>query len=129
VAGEVAQVIMNLVINAAQAITDKVGRSGRKGQITVETLHHLASESVEIRVTDDGVGIPEAIRGKIFDPFFTTRPPGQGTGQGLAQVHSAVVRLHGGTVHFDSREGEGTCFVVRMPLRGASEQEPPGSAD
>jgi signal transduction histidine kinase len=114
---------MNLVTNAAQAIADKAGSSGRKGQITVETLHDPASDSVEIRVADDGVGIPDAVRGKIFDPFFTTRPVGQGSGQGLAQVHSAVVRLHGGTIHFDSRLGEGTSFVVRLPIAAAEGQQ------
>ena len=124
VAGEIAQVVVNLVANAAQAIADKVGTSGRKGRITVETRLYQAGASAEIRVTDDGVGIPKAIHGKIFDPFFTTRPVGKGTGDGLAQVHSAVVRLHGGTVHFDSREGEGTCFVVRLPLQVASAAEP-----
>jgi len=123
VAGEIAQVVMNLVTNAAQAIADKAGSSGRKGQITVETLHDPASDSVEIRVADDGVGIPDAVRGKIFDPFFTTRPVGQGSGQGLAQVHSAVVRLHGGTIHFDSRLGEGTSFVVRLPIAAAEGQQ------
>jgi len=129
VAGEIAQVIMNLVINAAQAITDKVGRSGKKGRIIVETRDDPASETVEIRVIDDGVGIPEAIRGKIFDPFFTTRPVGEGSGQGLAQVHSAVVRLHGGTVHFESREGDGTCFFVRLPVRVSGGQEQPYPTD
>ncbi len=114
--GEIAQVIMNLVINAAQAIADRVGKSGAKGRITIETLHRPADGMVEIRVKDDGVGIPDAIRTRIFDPFFTTRPPGQGAGQGLAQVHAAVVRQHGGSVAFDSIEGAGTTFVVRLPL-------------
>ncbi len=89
------------------------------------TLHVPADAAVEIRVADDGVGIPEAIRGRVFDPFFTTRPVGQGSGQGLAQVHSAVVRQHGGNVHFDSWEGKGTTFVVRLPLRdGAGDDRP-----
>jgi PAS domain S-box-containing protein len=126
VVGEIAQVVLNLIVNAAQAITDKIGDSGRKGRITVETAHDVTGESVEIRVADDGVGIPEAIRSKIFDPFFTTRPVGKGRGEGLAQVHTAVVRLHGGSVHFDSREGEGTCFVVRLPLQVAGKPERPG---
>ena len=117
VAGEIAQVVMNLVINAAQAIADKGGNSEKPGHITVETALYPASESVEIRITDDGVGIPEAIRARVFDPFFSTRPVGQGKGQGLTQVHAAVVRLHGGTVHFNSSEGQGTTFVVRLPLR------------
>lgn len=119
VAGEIAQVVLQLVVNAAQAVADKVGGSGRKGRITIETVHDRTRKAVEIRVTDDGVGIPEAIRGRVFDPFFTTRPVGQGTGQGLAQVHSAVVGLHGGSVHFDSRVGEGSCFVVSLPLAAA----------
>ncbi len=124
IAGEIAQVVLNLVINAAQAIAEKVGGSGRKGQITVETLHKSLDNVVEIRVVDDGVGIPETIRGRVFDPFFTTRPVGQGGGQGLAQVHSAVVRLHGGSVHFDSSEGKGTTFVVRLPLGDAIQSRP-----
>lgn len=115
--GEIAQVMMNLVINAAQAVADKVGRSGKKGHIKVKTIHKPADELVEISVGDDGVGIPEAIRGKIFDPFFTTRPPGQGSGQGLAQVHAAVVLLHGGSVDLNSVQGNGTTFIVRLPLR------------
>jgi signal transduction histidine kinase len=119
VAGEIAQVVLNLVINAAQAISDKVGSSGRKGRITVETCHDAAHDSAEIRVSDDGVGIPEEVRAKVFDPFFTTRAVGQGSGQGLAQVHSAVVQLHGGGVRFESHAGEGTCFIVTLPLQDA----------
>jgi two-component system, NtrC family, sensor kinase len=115
--GEIAQAVMNLAANAAQAIADKVGRSGTRGTITVATLHKPTDGMVEIRISDDGVGIPEAIRAKVFDPFFTTRPPGQGSGQGLAQVHAAVVRQHDGTVDFESRVGAGTTFVVRLPLR------------
>lgn len=115
IAGEIAQVILNLVTNAAQAVADKNGVTGAKGHIVVETVRSGA-DFVEIRVTDDGVGIPAAVRPRVFDPFFTTRPVGQGTGQGLAQVHSAVVRLHRGSVHFDTREGSGTTFVVRLPL-------------
>lgn len=119
VANEIAQVVMNLLVNAAQAITDKIGKSGtncKKGKISIETLRRPDTDSVEIRVTDDGVGIPEAIRGNIFDPFFTTRQVGQGSGQGLAQVHFVVVRVHGGTIDFDSREGEWTRFSVSLPL-------------
>jgi two-component system, NtrC family, sensor kinase len=128
VAGEIAQVVVNLVINAAQAIGDKVGHSGRKGRITVETRRGADADSVELRVTDNGIGIPEAIRARVFDPFFTTRTVGQGIGQGLAQVHAAVVNLHGGTVRFDSRIGEGTCFIVSLPLREAGQQAQGGPA-
>lgn len=123
VAGEIAQVVLNLVVNAAQAIGDKVGDSGRKGRITVETRRDADTNCVEIRVTDDGVGIPDTIRAKIFDPFFTTRAVGHGSGQGLAQVHSAVVQLHGGSVRFDSRVGEGSCFIVSLPVREVDQPE------
>ena len=115
VTGEIAQVVLNLVVNAAQAIRDKVGTSGRKGALTIATS--LQGQDVELRVSDDGVGIAEAIRERVFNPFFTTRPVGQGTGQGLAQVHSAVVKLHGGTVRFDSQPGRGTTFVIRLPVQ------------
>jgi signal transduction histidine kinase len=115
VPGEVAQIIMNLVINAAQAVAGRVGNSGEKGHVIVKTLLRPADEVVEIIVADDGIGIPEAIRGRVFDPFFTTRSPGQGSGQGLTQVHS-IVRLHGGSVDFDSADGKGTTFIVRLPL-------------
>lgn len=126
IAGEIAQVVLNLVINAAQAVADKVAGSGLRGHITVETLHDRVSRSVELRVSDDGVGIPEAIRGKIFDPFFTTRPVGQGSGQGLAQVHAAVVGLHGGRIRVDSVVGQGTLFVISLPLDDV-EDPPPGA--
>jgi PAS domain S-box-containing protein len=123
IAGEIAQVVLNLVINAAQAVGDKVGRSGDKGHITVETRLDVGSNCIEIRVTDDGVGIPETIRAKIFDPFFTTRAVGKGSGQGLAQVHSAVVNLHGGSVRFNTCVGEGSCFIVSLPLGEAGQPE------
>jgi PAS domain S-box-containing protein len=113
VAGEIGQVILNLVANAAQAIADKVGTSG-KGVLAIATRPQ--EQDVELRVSDDGIGIAEGIRERVFDPFFTTRAVGEGTGQGLAQVHTAVVKLHGGSVRFESQEGLGTTFIVRLPV-------------
>jgi PAS domain S-box-containing protein len=112
--GEINQVILNLVINAAHAIEAVVGGTGGKGRITVGTRH--AADAVEIRVADTGTGIPAAIRERVFLPFFTTKPVGKGTGQGLSIVHSVVTR-HGGTVDFESEEGKGTTFLVRLPIR------------
>jgi PAS domain S-box-containing protein len=114
VAGEIGQGILNLVANAAQAIADKVGTSGRKGVLAITT--RPLKQDVELRVSDDGIGIPEGIRERVFDPFFTTRAVGEGTGQGLAQVHTAVVKLHGGSVRFESTVGLGTTFIVRLPV-------------
>src|SRR5262249_43045872 len=116
VPGEINQVVLNLIVNAAHAIA-ACGDTGKMGTITVSTRHD--NGWVEIRVRDTGTGIPEAIRGKIFDPFFTTKEVGKGTGQGLAIAHTAVVKNHQGTIHFETELGAGTVFIVRLPIGGA----------
>jgi len=113
-AGEVRQVLLNLIVNAAHAIADVVGKDGGKGRIVVST--RSAGPWAEIRVGDTGSGIPEAIRHRIFDPFFTTKEVGRGTGQGLAIVHGIVVTGHGGSISFETETGRGTTFVVRLPI-------------
>ena len=110
---DLSQVILNLVVNAAHAI-DGAGR----GQGTIGVRTRLDGDVAEIRISDTGAGIPEAIRGKIFDAFFTTKGVGKGTGQGLAIAHSVVEQLHRGTITFETELGKGTTFVVRLPLRG-----------
>jgi PAS domain S-box-containing protein len=115
--GEFNQVILNLIVNAAHAISDVVREGGQeKGKITVKT--RSLPDSVEIRVQDNGSGIPEEIRGRIFDPFFTTKEIGKGTGQGLAIARSVIVDKHGGTIHFETGMGKGTTFIVRLPRDG-----------
>ncbi|MBN2139421.1 MAG: HAMP domain-containing protein [Desulfovibrionaceae bacterium] len=109
------QVVLNIVVNAALAIKDKIGPDPKdKGLITVTTSH--GPDWVEVRISDTGPGVPEEIREKIFDPFFTTREVGKGTGQGLAVAHSVVVKQHGGSIAVDSRPGRGATFIVRLPL-------------
>jgi signal transduction histidine kinase len=113
--GEFNQVILNLVINAAHAITDVVGSGATaKGTITVSTRR--CGELAEIRIRDTGPGIPEKIRERIFDPFFTTKGVGKGTGQGLAIAHSVIVERHGGRLLFETEVGKGTTFVIQLPL-------------
>ncbi len=113
--GEVNQVMLNILINAAQAIGDVVGDGGSaKGRIVVSTRH--VDDAVEIRISDTGSGIPEEHRSKIFDPFFTTKEVGLGTGQGLAIAYNVVVEKHGGSIHCESEVGRGTTFVLRLPL-------------
>jgi PAS domain S-box-containing protein len=113
--GDLNQVILNIVINAAHAIADVVGDgSGQKGQIKVSTSQQ--GPWVEIRIQDTGGGIPKAIRSRVFDPFFTTKEVGKGTGQGLAISHSTVVDKHGGTIHFETEIGKGTTFIIQLPL-------------
>jgi PAS domain S-box-containing protein len=116
--GDINQVVLNLIVNAAHAIRDR-HESPEKGQITVRTRQR--SEFAEIAVSDTGVGIPKEIEGRIFEPFFTTREVGSGTGQGLALAHSAVVRKHGGKIWFETEPGRGTTFFVHLPLNGAQE--------
>ncbi|MEJ2078686.1 MAG: ATP-binding protein [Acidobacteriota bacterium] len=117
--GELNQVILNLVVNAAHAIADVVGdASGCKGTLAVST--RLDGAWAEIRVEDTGSGIPEHARDRIFDPFFTTKGVGKGTGQGLAISHSVIVDKHGGTIHFETETGGGTSFIVRLPLDEAT---------
>lgn len=114
-AGEFNQVILNLLINAAQAITQALGDGSQgKGKIVVSTSHD--EDWAEISISDTGAGIPEAVRSRVFEPFFTTKPVGKGTGQGLALAHTAIVRRHGGKIWFDSEVGKGTTFYIRIPL-------------
>jgi signal transduction histidine kinase len=110
--GEFNQAILNIVVNAAHAITDKVDGKD-KGLISVATRRQ--GDGVEIRVTDTGTGIPQAARGRVFDPFFTTKAVGKGTGQGLAIARSVVVDKHRGEIFFETELGRGTTFVIRLP--------------
>jgi len=113
--GEFNQVVLNLIINASHAIGDVVGDGAKgKGQITISTRHD--EKWAEIRVSDTGSGIPDGIRTRIFDPFFTTKAVGKGTGQGLAISHHVVVEKHGGQIAFESQVGQGTTFIIRLPL-------------
>jgi len=111
--GEINQVILNLVVNAAHSIKEKV-RDGEKGSITVRT--QTLGEFVEISITDSGTGIPEAIRSRVFEPFFTTKEVGKGTGQGLALAHSVIVKKHQGKIWFETEMGCGTTFFIDLPI-------------
>jgi signal transduction histidine kinase len=112
--GEINQVVLNLLVNAAHAISDVVKDTGRLGKLMVRT--RLDGDGVEISIGDTGTGIPEAARENIFDPFFTTKEVGKGTGQGLAIARSVVVNKHGGTLRFETECGKGTTFFVRLPI-------------
>jgi len=113
--GQINQVVLNLVVNAAHAIADKVQRTGAIGKITVST--RVEDEKVVIAVSDTGGGIPEAVRPRIFDPFFTTKEVGRGTGQGLSIARAVVVKGHGGELDFTTEIGKGSTFYVRLPIR------------
>jgi len=118
--GEINQVLLNVIVNAAHAINDRVDKKEiARGTITVSTSR--ANGYARILIGDNGGGVPEKIRSRIFDPFFTTKPLGKGTGQGLAIAHTVVVKKHRGQLTFETEEGKGTTFQILLPL----EETPP----
>ena len=117
-AGDVNQAVLNIIVNAAHAIGDVVKNSGAKGRITITT--HADGDSVTISISDTGGGIPANVRARIFDPFFTTKSVGRGTGQGLAIARSVVVEKHRGDLTFETHDGVGTTFFIRLPIDGGT---------
>jgi PAS domain S-box-containing protein len=116
---ELNQVFLNLIVNAAHAIGEVAKKSGSaKGKIRIQTRRR--EDRVEIRIGDSGMGIPKAIRSRVFDPFFTTKELGKGTGQGLAIARSVIVDKHQGEIYFETEEGKGTTFIIRLPVRAAA---------
>jgi signal transduction histidine kinase len=111
------QVLLNLVVNAAHAISE-VTDAGAKGKGTIWVTTRREGEWAVVEVSDTGIGIPDHIVGRVFDPFFTTKPVGKGTGQGLAIVHDIVTRKHGGRIEVRSEVGKGATFAVHLPLDG-----------
>jgi CheY-like chemotaxis protein len=109
----VQQVLLNLVINAEQAMLAAKGR----GTIVVRTWHDADQESVILEINDDGPGIPDELQPKIFDPFFTTKEVGKGTGLGLTVAY-AIVQEHGGRIRLESYPGVGASFYVELPVTG-----------
>jgi len=125
------QVLLNLVINAEQAMLSANGR----GILVVRTWHDAASESVILEINDDGPGIAPEVQSKIFDPFFTTKEVGKGTGLGLTVAY-AIVQEHGGRIRLESRPAAGASFFVELPVSGttlpplaAPRQAPPRAAE
>lgn len=116
--GELNQVFLNIIVNAAQAIGElhkiKPDKTIQKGKIAISTRKDGAF--AEIRIADDGPGISKNIQHKIFDPFFTTKEVGKGTGQGLAIAHSVITDKHSGTITVESEVGKGTVFIIRLPI-------------
>ena len=105
------QVAVNLVTNARQAVQD----AATPRRLHLRTLHDAQGQTVRIEIADNGPGIPPEIRARVFDPFFTTKPEGEGTGLGLALARG-IVESHGGTIEVDCPPGEGTRFVIELPV-------------
>ena len=114
ISGELNQVFLNLIVNAAHAIADVVSESGGRGVIRVRTRRD--GGQVRIEISDTGGGIPDSVQPRVFEPFFTTKEVGRGSGQGLAIARSVVVEKHGGGLSFESTLGQGTTFAVVLPV-------------
>lgn len=117
--GEVNQCFLNIVVNAAHALAEKF-EDKPEGKIVIQT--RAADEGVEVRISDNGPGISDSVQRRIFDPFFTTKPVGKGTGQGLSIARRSIVDKHGGELRCVSRLGEGTTFIIRLPLEQSQDE-------
>jgi two-component system NtrC family sensor kinase len=120
--GELNQVFLNLIVNAAHAIHDS-GKDSETGEIRLSTA--VEGSMAVIRIRDNGCGIPDADIPKLYDPFFTTKEVGRGTGQGLSIARSILVDKHGGEIGVSSRVGHGTEFVLRVPIEGRHSRTAP----
>ena len=112
---EIGRVILNLINNAFYAVSERQKREGEgyKPMITIQT--RKADNRVCITVSDNGNGIPQNILDKIFQPFFTTKPTGSGTGLGLSLSYD-IVKAHGGEIKVETKEGEGSEFIIQLPV-------------
>ncbi|MGB3542016.1 sensor histidine kinase [Rubrivirga sp.] len=108
---EMGRVLINLIDNAFDAVR---GIEGRDPLVTVATRRH--GDAVEIRISDNGAGMPPDVRERVFEPFFTTKPTGSGTGLGLSIGYDIVAQGHGGTLEVESAQGEGTTFTITLPV-------------
>lgn len=115
--GEVNQVFLNIIVNAAHAIDDVVRGTSERGVISVRSRLE-DPDTVLVEIQDTGAGIPELVRDRVFDPFFTTKEVGKGTGQGLAISRSVIVEKHGGNLGFEVGAQGGTTFQIRLPVSG-----------
>ncbi|MGA8900407.1 sensor histidine kinase, partial [Bradyrhizobium sp.] len=121
---EITRVFLNLISNGFYAVTKRRTENGNSGfEPTVRATTRNLGHAVEIRIRDNGTGIPAEVKEKMFNPFFTTKPAGEGTGLGLSISYDIVVKQHGGSIHVDTEPGAFTEFIVTLP-RTTSAQKP-----
>ena len=122
--GELRQVLLNLIGNAAQAIATRRNTDPGAPAGMVEVITRRNDDTVQVTVRDNGCGMEPATRSRIFDPFFTTKPLGQATGQGLSQAYATIVGRHHGNIDVDTTPGQGSTFTITLPTR---QDQPPGT--
>jgi two-component system NtrC family sensor kinase len=113
--GELKQVVLNIVINAAQALGEQRDSGERENPGCIRLSTRREGERLRIEIADDGPGMTPEVKARVFDPFFTTKGVGIGTGQGLSLAHSVIVQKHGGTIDVETAPGEGARFVIEIP--------------
>ena len=119
---EMTRVFLNLISNGFYAATKRKIEAGDDFEPTLSATTRSLGNAVEIRIRDNGTGIPDEVKEKMFNPFFTTKPAGEGTGLGLSMSHDIVVKQHGGTVGVDTLAGSFTEFVITLPRTAAQLQ-------
>jgi signal transduction histidine kinase len=112
---DIGRVILNLINNAFYAVGEKMKKQPIGYEPSVSLTTKKVNGKVEISVKDNGNGIPQEILDKIFQPFFTTKPTGQGTGLGLSLAYD-IVKAHGGEIKVETKEGEGSEFIIQLPV-------------
>jgi signal transduction histidine kinase len=118
---EITRVLLNLISNGFYAAAKRKDQAGEKGyEPTLAAVTKNLGDRVEIRIRDNGIGIPPEVKDKMFNPFFTTKPAGEGTGLGLSISHDIIVKQHAGSIEVDTRPGEFTEFKIILPRTAAS---------
>ncbi|HET6723304.1 MAG TPA: HAMP domain-containing sensor histidine kinase [Chitinophagaceae bacterium] len=112
---EIGSVLLNLFNNAFYTVNEKKQKLNGTFEPLVSVITKKENQKVVIKVKDNGFGIPQSSVDKVFQPFFTTKPPGQGTGLGLSLSYD-VIKAHGGAINIETKEGEGTVFIVELPF-------------
>jgi len=113
---QISQVMLNLIVNATHAIQSaSESKKNKKGLIKIRS--RSKKDYLEIKISDDGTGIPKNIRDKVFNPFFTTKDVGEGTGQGLSMAYNVIVENHRGNIYFDTEMEKGTTFIIELPRK------------
>jgi signal transduction histidine kinase len=113
---DIGRVILNLINNAFYAVNDKQKQSTTPFQPTVTVTTKKLNGKIELRVKDNGNGVPQKVLDKIFQPFFTTKPAGEGTGLGLSLSYDIITKGHGGELRVENKEGEGATFIITIPI-------------
>lgn len=118
---DIGRVMLNLITNAFYAVTEKKKHPGDDYEPTVtvstkKTITPSGDRGIEIKVKDNGIGIPQKVLDKIFQPFFSTKPTGQGTGLGLSISYDIITKAHGGQMKVETKEGEFAEFIIYLPV-------------